>query len=172
MSSSAERVLAIPELCEHIFLFLCSDHGILRDLGHAKDLFSLQRLNRSAYATVQASLKLRRAMGTVYSLPKPQGLDSTQGMLTALVAGLPIQPFEYRNTRSEPEGLTLNLELNIDKLCMVPKIQLSNAGMRGKSGITYNSDHCSWRKIKLSNFKAPPLSRCTLTYTTTLLDRN
>jgi hypothetical protein len=69
MSSAAGQVFAIPELLEHIILYIYENSLNVADQTHSKELFTLQRVSCSFNNAINGSLKLKFKMGVAFALP-------------------------------------------------------------------------------------------------------
>ena len=68
MASVTERVFGIDELLEHILLSI-HDTSFAMNLAESKELFQLQRVNRTFQKTITGSTRLRFEMGIGLAIP-------------------------------------------------------------------------------------------------------
>lgn len=156
MTSAADKVFNIQELLEHILLYLGNDDAD-QDSFQSKELFKLQRVCRGSVATIQASSKLCRRMGTVYKLDA----DITKGDANDALAPylkrheLIVAPFQYQKAGLKAGCLSLTYKVDAADLELVRKVEVFEAGIQSPGKQTSSSKHHSWRSMKLSTKSMP-----------------
>lgn len=146
MPSAVDRVFAIPELLEHILLYLDNDAQAL-SIAHSKTLFSLQRVNRSFKGTIRGSKRLEWRMGTARPLSDDAELVSANQMVTPYLQQreLKVGPFNYRGIGSS----RIELSIYADGVDQRPDSGNAGIGILGKGRRLYSSHEQSWRTIQL-----------------------
>ena len=156
MLSTAEQVFAIPELLEHILLYLDERGSYVVDPQRSKELFTLQRVSRSFNNTVRGSIKLKAKMGLEYPLPENTMAVRSAGLISPYLKDeeLKLSPF----TVDEIDEYFLD---DVEDAYDFVTIRLSycpngvqTIGLSDNSCTRYGRMEQSWRHLKVTTIEA------------------
>jgi hypothetical protein len=160
MASATQRFFAIPELLEQMFLTLNDQPIPTASLTSVKELFVLQRVNRTFAATIRGSQGLRYKMGLRAHLPNAQHRSVLHIAVVRIAQGeFIIAPFKFcprstiEYTRLSTNSNTMWLAFRVSADCFAEEYQGTlgfRAGLQVTNGCLYRGQHESWRQLRLS----------------------
>ena len=156
MVSTAEQVFAIPELLEHILLYLDDRGSYMTDPQHSRELFTLQRVSRSFNNTVRGSIRLKARMGLEYPLPEVTMAVRSSGLITPYLKNkkLKLTPFTVDEIY---ECFLDDIEADYDLLAIRLSYRpngVQSIGLSGNSRTLYGRMEHSWRQLKVATIES------------------
>ena len=146
MSSSADCVFAIPEILEHILLFIDPT---------TRNLYQLQTINRSFHHAINGSSPLLRTMEILHKLPEQKKFRVCNPYLELQQLAFPVEFYRPvvlapASPRNSGEGWKLEIYVTIylDESGTVPDKQI---GVKSSKSFTNPLDG-SWRRMKVARF--------------------